>query len=155
MRDAGEIQEIGSNDVLTQALRTGEHGGIVRGKGFGVKPSEFFKKPIGGMKELQEQQIKYEKEIVARLEAKYDDRLKRLEALVAGKNVESNEGAKEATTQKNSARDNGTPQKTTKGDNLMQETVGGDGLQGEATGEIVFVENVDKSFKVRDMNLKL
>ena len=40
-----------------------------RGKGFGVKPSEFFKKPIRGMKELQEQQIQYEKEIVARLEA--------------------------------------------------------------------------------------
>ena len=37
----------------------------------------------------------------------------------------------------------------------MQETVGGDGLQQEATGETVFVENVDKSFKVRDMNLKL
>ena len=71
------------------------------------------------------------------------------------KNVESNEGAKEATTQKNSARDNGTPQKTTKGDDLLQETVGGDGLQQEATGETIFVENVDKSFKVRDMNLKL
>ena len=44
--DKGEIVEIRSNDILTQALGTPEHPGRVRGRGKFVAQREVFKKPV-------------------------------------------------------------------------------------------------------------
>ncbi|CAL2230609.1 unnamed protein product [Prunus armeniaca] len=41
----GTLTVSGSNDVLTMALGTPEHGGRVRGVGAGVSPTQFFNLP--------------------------------------------------------------------------------------------------------------
>ena len=60
--DKGEIIEIRSNDIFTQALGTPEHPGRVRGKGKFVAQSEVFRRPGGGFRELQECQFHYERQ---------------------------------------------------------------------------------------------
>ena len=41
----GQLEVLGSNDVLTLALGTPEHSGRVRGLPSGVTPTQFFKTP--------------------------------------------------------------------------------------------------------------
>ncbi|XP_060969435.1 uncharacterized protein LOC115720465 isoform X3 [Cannabis sativa] len=59
----GEVVEIGSNDVLTQALGKPEHRGRVRGKGLSVCQREvFIKPPRTTFAQLQKQQLQFQQQ---------------------------------------------------------------------------------------------
>ena len=54
----GQLEVLGSNDVLTLALGTPEHSGRVRGLPSGVTPTQFFKTPrIGKSNGQQDERI--------------------------------------------------------------------------------------------------
>ncbi|XP_062115402.1 uncharacterized protein LOC133829664 isoform X2 [Humulus lupulus] len=59
-RKAGTLVENGTNDILTQVLGSPEHPGRVRGQSQGVRQRDYFLKPTGGLREVQQQQFKFE-----------------------------------------------------------------------------------------------
>ena len=64
---------------MSQALGTLEPTGRVRARGRGITPKIFFKKPSGGMRQLQEEQIKFQKETVSRFKSKLNEQQQQLQ----------------------------------------------------------------------------
>ena len=53
-RDSGEFIEIDTNDIFSQALGTLEYSSYVRARGHDVRIREFFSKPQGGLRSIQD-----------------------------------------------------------------------------------------------------
>ncbi|KAM6590472.1 hypothetical protein CsatA_013077 [Cannabis sativa] len=71
-RKQGEVVEIGTNDILSQALGTPESYGCVRARGHNVGFKDCFPKSKGGVRSLHERQIIYENETRRKYEAEIE-----------------------------------------------------------------------------------
>ncbi|CAL9013030.1 unnamed protein product [Prunus brigantina] len=69
----GTLTVSGSNDVLTMALGTPEHGGRVRGVGAGVSPTQFFNLP-------RQQRVKFANKLKESVMAAVREETKKMEA---------------------------------------------------------------------------
>ncbi|KAF4398829.1 hypothetical protein G4B88_028192 [Cannabis sativa] len=76
-RKQGEVVEIGTNDILSQALRTPESYGRVRARGRNVGFRDCFPKSKGGVRSLHERQIIYENETRRKYEIEIESLKKR------------------------------------------------------------------------------
>ncbi|KAF4354737.1 hypothetical protein G4B88_031277 [Cannabis sativa] len=76
-RKQGEVVEIGTNDILSQALGTPESYGRVRDRGHNVGFKDCFPKSKGGLRSLHERQIIYENETRRKYEAEIESLKKR------------------------------------------------------------------------------
>lgn len=79
-RQEGTLVEIGTNDILTQALGTSEHAGRVRAQSYGVTQRDYFLKPKGGLRQLQADQFMFQRTREAELVKTIDGMQKKFEA---------------------------------------------------------------------------